>query len=106
MPRDPFSIEQLRPFPGKKGKVKNPDGSHSSERSMSFNHEGKERLVPTLVFDKGPKGQQLTGKQAAKRAIKMGIEKFPSFDTVEEAEKFAGERTKMKGLRNKAALRK
>lgn len=71
-------------FPTKHPAVKNPDGSKSNVKLAGFNISGKEYVIPTMVG-----GKQLTDEQAVKIAKENGLEKYPSFDTVEEANKFA-----------------
>lgn len=49
--------------------VKNPDGSYSTVRSMSFQDEkGREVLVPTI----SPDGRNLTNQQAIERYYRTG----------------------------------
>jgi len=64
--------------------VQNPDGSVSTVRSMSFNEDGKEVLVPTVSQD----GRNLTPQQAidAYRATGQHLGKF---DTPEAATEMA-----------------
>jgi hypothetical protein len=52
----------------KQPKVKNPDGSISTVRSMSFERNGKEILVPTVH----PDGYIMTPKQAISHYDKTG----------------------------------
>lgn len=79
----------LQPFPGQTmGYVKNPDGSYSNERKVTFESDGKFYVAPTLIFDATNKGLQLTPQQAVERAHKIGFHNFPSFDTQDQAEEY------------------
>ena len=58
-------------------RVKNPDGSISTVRSMSFEHKGKEVLVPTTapgrdVSGKGPLGRIMSDTEAIARHKRTG----------------------------------
>lgn len=64
--------------------VKNPDGSISTVRSMSFNDGLKEVVIPTVSDD----GRILTEKQAIDNYYKTG-KYLGKFDTVDEATKYA-----------------
>ena len=64
--------------------VDNPDGSHSSVRSQSFNIDGKEVLLPMISAD----GKQMTDKQAVARYKATGLH-LGKFDTPEEASAYA-----------------
>lgn len=76
-------------------KVRNPDGSFSSERTISVStsalNKGRETLIPTLVA-----GQQLSQRDAINFAVKSKLT-YPSFDSPEEATRFAHERSKTGG---------
>ena len=64
--------------------VKNPDGSVSTERSMSFQDEdGKEVLIPTIV-----KGKELSKKEAIAYYKNSG-EHMGKFNSPEEADAMA-----------------
>lgn len=63
--------------------VKNSDGSISTVRSMSFNEDGKEILVPTVV-----NGKVVSDDEAIQHYHKTG-EYLGKFDTIEEADKYA-----------------
>lgn len=63
--------------------LKNPDGSISTTRSASFNFEGKEVLLPTVVD-----GKRLTNQQAIDRYRQTG-EHLGIFDTPEHADAYA-----------------
>lgn len=60
---------------GKRPVVRNPDGSISTVRSMSFGEGNRETLVPTI----GPQGQQLTPEQAVQLYRQTGqhLGQFP-----------------------------
>jgi hypothetical protein len=64
--------------------VKNPDGSISTVRSMSFNDGLKEVVIPTVSDD----GRILTEKQAIDNYYKTG-KYLGKFDAVDEATKYA-----------------
>lgn len=63
------------------GKIVHPDGSISSLLQMSFEKDGKTYNIPTVWG-----GKQLEPNDAIKEAEKIGLEKFPSYSTSEEAE--------------------
>ena len=67
---------------------KNADGSISTVRSMSFNEDGKEILIPTIVKDENGKAKLLTDEQAIEHYHKTG-EYLGKFDTVEQANSYA-----------------
>jgi len=73
-------------FPTKHPSVKNADGSKSNVLLSGFEIGGKEYVIPTMVG-----GEKLTDKQAVEVAKQNGLKNYPSFDTVEEANKFAEE---------------
>jgi hypothetical protein len=64
-----------------KGGVDNEDGSRSSLRQMTVSLGGKTYNLPT-VWD----GKILETGPAIDRAKKVGLDKFPSYDSQEEAE--------------------
>ncbi len=80
--------EPIPPLPGAGVQVDNPDGTSSSERTISVNLEGKERVIPTLIG-----GEQFSTDEAIESAYKHGLDNFPSFDTVEEADAYASARS-------------
>lgn len=63
--------------------VRNSDGSISTERSFSFNSNGKEVLVPQVV-----NGRILSYKDAEKYYLKTG-KHLGKFDTIKEANDYA-----------------
>lgn len=71
--------------------VDNPDGSVSSERTISVSveelNEGRTTVIPTLV-----EGKQLSDDEAIRFAIQSGLQ-FPSFDSIEDAKRFAKRRS-------------
>lgn len=64
--------------------VKNPDGTHSTVKSASFNIDGKEVLLPTISKD----GKNLTPEEAVAVYKKTG-ENLGVFKTSEAATKYA-----------------
>jgi len=66
--------------------VKNPDGSISTVRSMSFGENGVEVLVPTV----GDRGENFTADQAIK-AYRQSGKHLGKFRSVEAANKYAEE---------------
>jgi hypothetical protein len=64
-----------------KGGVPNPAGGTSTLYQMGINVNGKEVNIPT-VWD----GKILPPAEAIARAEKEGLEKFPSYGSVKEAE--------------------
>jgi hypothetical protein len=68
----------------KRPKLQNADGSVSTVRSMSFEENGKEVLVPTV----GPKGEDWNNQQAIEHYKKTG-EHLGKFDTPDNADKYA-----------------
>jgi hypothetical protein len=62
----------------------NPDGSHSSVRSASFNFDGKETLVPTVADD----GRVMTDDEAATQYQRTGRH-LGQFQTPEHANAYA-----------------
>jgi hypothetical protein len=63
------------------GKIVHPDGSVSSLLQMSFEQDGKFYNIPTVVD-----GKQLAPNDAIKAAIQVGLDKFPSYSSEDEAE--------------------
>jgi hypothetical protein len=64
------------------GKIVHPDGSISSLLQMSFEGDnGKIYNIPTVVG-----GKQLPPNEAIKAAIQVGLDKFPSYSSEDEAE--------------------
>jgi len=64
--------------------VKNPDGSISTVRSMSFNEDGKEILVPTISDD----GRSMSNDEAIQMYHDTG-KYFGKFDSIKKANDFA-----------------
>ena len=71
-------------FPTLHPTVKNSDGSVSNVLLSGFSIGGREYVIPTMVD-----GKKLSSKEAVALAKKHGLENYPSFDTVEEGERFA-----------------
>lgn len=63
-----------------RGGVKNKDGTISTVRTLVFNMDGKEVIIPS-VWD----GVIVSDEEAINRAMKSG-KRWPRFDSVEEAE--------------------
>jgi len=72
-------------------RVKNPDGSYSSERSATSKTEKGWINFPTMI-----RGKQLSEDEAKKRALKTGVHSIP-YKTVEGAVGAAGRRSKELG---------
>lgn len=64
--------------------TKHPTVDGSNVLLSGFEIDGKEYVIPTMVG-----GEKLTDKQAVEVAKQNGLENYPSFDTVKEANKFA-----------------
>ncbi len=77
--------------------ITNPDGSQSSERTMSFEKDGKEYLIPTIV----PDDEGYLVKHSNEDAIALHNQgKNPEvgvFDTPEQATEFAKQRSESGG---------
>lgn len=75
--------------------VNNPDGSASSERTITVEaaelNGGKPTLIPTLI-----RGKQLSDDEAIRFAIRSGLQ-FPSFNSLQEANAFASQRSRTGG---------
>ena len=69
-------------------KYKNDDGSISTVRSMSFNEDGMEILVPTIDYDALGNPRLLSDEEAIDRYHRTG-EYLGKFKTVEEANEYA-----------------
>ena len=65
-------------------RVKNPDGSISTVRSISIGVDGKEVLIPTIT----PDGKSLTNAQAIQRFQQTG-EHLGVFDSPDSATNYA-----------------
>jgi len=72
---EPATIDSAQSFK----RLKNADGSTSTIRTMSFEEDGREVLIPTVVD-----GEQLTEEQAIARYRKTG-QHFGKFNSVEDA---------------------
>ena len=64
-----------------KGGVPNPTGGTSTLYQMSVEHDGKTYNVPTVW-----NGKILSTDKAMEQVRKVGIDKFPSYDTRQEAQ--------------------
>ena len=93
---DSVNLKTIRPFrPGEF--VDNGDGSRSTERSMSFNIEGKEVLTPSLwMTPDGPVDLSRNPESLFRAALafeKRTGKKFPRFNNPDEATRFSKERS-------------
>lgn len=87
-----FPIDLTRP------RIKNPDGSFSTESTITVGMDGRQYNIPTIVD--GKRVDNETAVADARRRLAAG-EKLPNFDTVEEAVAQAGARSQRRGeLRN------
>ena len=71
-------------FPTKHPSVKNPDGSQSNVMLGTFGIDNKQYVIPTMV-----EGKKLTDDQAVSTAMKFGINNYPSFSDVTQADSWA-----------------
>ena len=84
-PSHTFAQESTaQPLPGAGTRVENQDGTFSTERTIGVNIDGREYVIPTLVD-----GKQLDEQTAVNEAKRRGLQNYPSFNTVEEAEQYA-----------------
>lgn len=72
-----------RIFPTNHPPIKNAGGSVSNVVLMSVGFGTKTFAIPTMV-----EGVQLTPERAIEIAKEQGLRKYPSFDTVDEAEEW------------------
>jgi len=96
VPPDEVDLKTLRPF--KKGETfDNQDGTISTERTTSFNINGKETLIPSLwMTPNGPVDLRKHPETMIRAAIdfeKRSKVIFPRFNSVEEAEEFSKNRS-------------
>lgn len=85
---------ELRPFkPGEK--VNNPDGSYSTERTITVGVDGQYMNIPTLWM--GANGPEELSEQeavtAARDYMQRSGQKFPSFKTIDQAVQAAEKRS-------------
>ena len=71
-------------FPTQHPFVQNEDGSSSNVKLGTFGVDGKQYVIPTMV-----NGKQLTDREAFDTAKQYGFEKYPVFNTVEQADAWA-----------------
>ena len=71
------------PFPTNHPSVKNEDGSYSNVITTTVSADGVHYVIPTMV-----EGKQLSFDEAWDIAKGQGLDKYPSFDNAEAAEKF------------------
>jgi len=71
-------------FPTKHPSVKNPDGSESNVKLGTFGIDGKQYVIPTMVD-----GKTLNPNEALDIAKSFGFDKYPSFNTVSQADEWA-----------------
>jgi membrane peptidoglycan carboxypeptidase len=76
----------------KKKRIKNPDGTYSSERSITISTERGYINIPTIY-----NGKQLGHKKAIEQSKKTGI-RYPEFKTLDEALNAAALRTMKLGM--------
>jgi len=92
VPPDNVNLKQIRPF-GSGEYIANPDGSMSTERTMTFNIEGQEVLAPSLWMTPNGPVDLSRNPDTIVRAIieyeRRTGKKFPRFKTPEEAKQFA-----------------
>ena len=68
-------------FPTKHPMVKNKDGGISNVKMISVGFDDRTYAIPSMV-----NGKQLSDDEAEEIARTMGLDKYPSFDSVDEAE--------------------
>jgi len=78
------SNAQYQRFPTRHPSVQNEDGSSSNVRLGTFGLDDKSYVIPTMVD-----GKQLTGIEALDIAKKHGINKYPEFNSVKQADDWA-----------------
>jgi len=83
----------VEPLPGAGVRVANPDGTFSSERSMGVGRNGREYVIPQLI-----RGVMYPEEAAIEEARKTGWDKYPSFEDVETARRYAKWRTNQLGI--------
>jgi hypothetical protein len=71
-------------FPTKHPSVKNPDGSESNVKLGTFGIDDRQYVIPTMV-----EGKQLSDRDAFNTAKQYGIDKYPSFSTISQADEWA-----------------
>ena len=97
---DNVNLKPIRPFkPGEF--LNNQDGTRSTERSVSFNIEGREVLVPQLWMTPDGPVDLSRNPQTIIRAL-MAFEertgkKFPRFDNPDEATAFSKQKSALGG---------
>jgi hypothetical protein len=75
-----------RVFPTRHPYKKNEDDSISNVRMMTVGFDDGTYVIPSMV-----RGKQLTQDEAVALARKKGLQKYPSFPTLDEAEKWVSE---------------
>ena len=75
---------QYRQFPTKHPYVENKDGGESNVLLGTFGIDDKQYVIPTMV-----EGKQLSDRDAFNTAKQYGFDKYPAFNTVEEADSWA-----------------
>ncbi len=78
-----------------KPRILNPDGTYSSERSITIGVDGRYINIPTIW-----NGKQLSQSEAIKRAMQSRI-RYPKFNTLRQAVRTAKERTDALGREGK-----
>src|SRR4051794_21073943 len=69
----------------KRPRVKNPDGTISTVRSISINQDGKEILIPTVAED----GSRILSNDEAVEQFRRTGHHLGKFDSIESANKYA-----------------
>lgn len=97
-PQGKSGVSEVRPFkPGER--VENPDGSYSTERSITVGIDGQYMNIPTLwMAPDGPK--EMSEKEAvaaAKKFMKDTGQRFPAFPSVDQAVNAAQKRSNAGG---------
>lgn len=75
---------KYKKFPTQHPFVQNPDGSSSNVKLGTFGVDKKQYVIPTMVG-----GKQLSDMDAFETAKKYGMENYPSFGSIEQADNWA-----------------
>ena len=98
---DQVDVKTIRPFT--QGEfLDNQDGTRSTERTMSFNVEGEEVVMPSLwMTPDGPVDLSRMPESMIRSTLefeKRSGKKFPRFKTIQEADSFTAVRTNKGGI--------